>query len=94
MPSLEKNAFRFLLSEEKHEQVFQKKIVPKIFANIPPHPTPIAILFGGQPGSGKSAAVDAAVKELSASGSAALIVGDDFRDLHPAYSRLLQEQAL
>jgi hypothetical protein len=40
-------------------------------------------MFGGQPGSGKSAALSEAIKELSSCGSAAKIIDDDFRSYHP-----------
>jgi len=64
VPSIEKNPLLFLLSEEKHEKIFQNKILPEIFSDVQSRPNPVVIIFGGQPGSGKSAAVDAAIKGI------------------------------
>jgi hypothetical protein len=46
---------------------------------------PVAMIFGGQPGSRKSVALSEAIDELRQRGGAAEIIGDDFRSYHPAF---------
>lgn len=46
-------------------------------------------MFGGQPGSGKSAAIADAVAVLKAHGGGVEIIGDDLRSFHPKYAALL-----
>ena len=53
-----------------------------------PSDRPVAVIFGGQPGAGKSAGVANALKELSSQGGASRIIGDDLRDHHPQYYAL------
>lgn len=89
MSSLEKDPEKYKLTEKRHEYIFQTKIKPKIFRNLTRCLTPTAIIFGGQPGSGKSISVDFAVQELKLNGGCALIVGDEFRDYHPEYNNFL-----
>jgi hypothetical protein len=48
----------------------------------------VAVIFGGQPGAGKSAGVENAENELRLRGGASQIVGDDLRDYHPHYYTL------
>lgn len=47
------------------------------------------MLFGGQPGSGKSAAIADAVAVIKAHGGGVEIMGDDLRSFHPKYDTLL-----
>jgi hypothetical protein len=89
MSRLTNDATAYMLSEQEHEKIFQKKIIPAIFHNVRTLSKPVAIIFGGQPGAGKSSALDAALDELASFGNAALIIGDELRDYHPHYERLL-----
>lgn len=52
---------------------------------------PVVVYVGGQPGAGKSRA-----NERAARGRPSLVpvIGDDFRQFHPAYSRLMREDPL
>lgn len=84
------DAGKYLLSEEEHQRVFEEKIIPYVFDNVSPPPRgqqPVAVIFGGQPGAGKSASVKTAQHEFGA----ACINGDEFRDYHKDYSRLMRE---
>ena len=76
------------LSEEEHQAIFERDIKPDLFAGAKPSSQPVAVIFGGQPGAGKSAAVDEAMNELGPRGGAVQIIGDDLR----GYS--LSEQGL
>jgi soluble cytochrome b562 len=49
----------------------------------------VAIIFGGQPGAGKSAAVQATRNEPDPQGGAVEIIGDDLRGYHPRYAWLM-----
>ena len=55
-----------------------------------PSAQPVAVIFGGQPGAGKSAAVAAAMNEFGSRGGAVEIIGDDLRDYQPHYAWLME----
>jgi len=78
------------LSEAEHQAIFERYIKPNLFASAKPSSQPVAVIFGGQPGAGKSAAVDEAMNELASRGGAVQIIGDDLRDYHQKYARLMR----
>jgi len=84
------NPDQYRLSESEHQAIFERRIQPNIFANAQPSVLPVAVIFGGQPGAGKSAAVDVAIEELDARGGCVQIIGDDLRDYHPKYATLMK----
>ena len=77
------------LTEQEHRAIFENKIKPALFGDANPSEQPVAMIFGGQPGSGKNAAIDAAWHDLAARGGAVEIIGDDLRDFHPRYAQLM-----
>lgn len=79
------------LTEEEHERIFQTDIKPDLFAKAVRSEQPTAVIFGGQPGAGKSAALDQAVDELAGKGGSVQIIGDDLRAYHPKYAQLMIE---
>lgn len=81
---------QYRLSETEHQAIFDKRIKPQLFADAKPSAKPVGVIFGGQPGAGKSAAVDDAFRELTSRGGAAQIIGDDLRGYHPQYGRLME----
>lgn len=81
---------RYRLSEAEHEAVFEE-IKADIFSHAKTADQPVAVIFGGQPGSGKSAALSEAMDELRPRGGAAEIIGDDFRSYHPAFRQLMAQ---
>lgn len=81
---------RFRLPDEKHQAIFERRIVPALFADAKPSREPLAVLFGGQPGAGKSAVIAAAADELQRRGGAVVINGDEFRAHHPRFAQLLR----
>jgi hypothetical protein len=82
---------RYRLSEAEHQAIFERDLKPVLFAGVKSSSWPVAIIFGGQPGAGKSAAVDSAMRELRQSGGAVQIIGDDFRGYHPQYAQLMKQ---
>ena len=78
------------LSLEAHQRIFEGEIAPELFAGAAPVARPVAVIFGGQPGAGKSALVDAAVQEFTRRGGCVPIVGDELRAYHPRYWTLLR----
>lgn len=85
------NPERHRLTEAEHQSIFEQRIVPALFARAEPVDKPVAVIFGGQPGAGKSATVDAAVGELADRGGAARIIGDELRTYHTAYADLMAQ---
>ena len=88
---MELEADRYRLTEAEHQAIFDKRIKHHLFADAKPQGHPVGVVFGGQPGAGKSAAVDAALGDLQDRGAAVQIIGDDMRGYHPRYARLMQE---
>jgi len=80
---------KFRLDASEHEAIFEQKIKPRLFGGTHSAPKPVAVIFGGQPGAGKSAVVGLAHQELSQRGGAVEIIGDDLRQFHPHYGRLV-----
>lgn len=80
---------KYRLSAAEHKAIYDQDISRKIFGGSTPVPHPVAIIFGGQPGAGKTASVAAAEQELRHKGGLVQIIGDDLRAFHPQYDRLL-----
>jgi len=80
---------QYRLSEDDHQAIFENEIKPDLFAGVKSSEHPVAIVFGGQPGAGKSAVVGKAADELRSRGGVVQIEGDALRDYHPAYARLM-----
>lgn len=85
------NPERHRLTEAEHQSIFEQQIVPALFSRAESVDQPVAVIFGGQPGAGKSATVDAAVGELADRGGAARIIGDELRTYHTAYADLMAQ---
>ena len=83
--ALDPNQWR--LPEAEHQRIFDQQIKPYLATEATPQAQPVAIIFGGQPGAGKSALLDDVVKELADKGGVVQIIGDDLRNLHPGYDR-------
>lgn len=84
------NADQYRLKEPDHQALFEKVIVPQLFENAQTMARPVAIIFGGQPGAGKSAAVEIAERALESRGGSVKIIGDELRDFHPEFRTLLK----
>ena len=82
---------RYRLSEADHQTIFENGIKLERLSKALPSVEPVAVIFGGQPGSGKTIAVDHAVQELKRNGGSIQIIGDEFRSYHPGYGRLTGE---
>lgn len=85
------NPDRHRLTEAEHQSIFERDIVPALFSRAKSTDRPVAVIFGGQPGAGKSAAVDASVRELAERGGAVQIIGDELRSYHPRYAELMAQ---
>jgi len=80
---------RYRLSDTENQAIFEREIKPALFAGAKASPYPVAVIFGGQPGAGKSIAADAAVRELEQCGSVVKIEGDELRAYHPRHKELM-----
>jgi hypothetical protein len=87
--ALDPAAYR--LSDSENQRIFDARLKPRLFAGVQSSARPVAIIFGGQPGSGKSAALDLAADDLAQRGGAVQIIGDDLRVFHPDNARLMRE---
>jgi hypothetical protein len=61
--ALDPAAYR--LSDSENQRIFDGRIKPRLFAGVQSVSRPAAVIFGGQPGSGKSAALDRASDDLA-----------------------------
>jgi len=77
-----------ILSEQEREKIFNERIAPAFLANAVSSEHPMAIIFGGQPGSGKSSLIRM-IKEIKTDFS--VINGDDLRGYHPNMYELLKQ---
>lgn len=77
----------YRLSESRSRDIYLADIYPTIFRNATRQDHPRAVIFGGQPGAGKTAAIDIAVREFGKAGCVQ-IIGDDLRAYHPQYAAL------
>lgn len=84
------NRDQYKLGPSQHQRIFERDIKPELFARAKPVGRPVAVIFGGQPGAGKSAAVAWAAHELESRGGSIQIIGDDLRAYHPHYARLIE----
>lgn len=80
---------KYHLSEEENEEIFQE-IKSDIFCECQTVEFPVAIIFGGQPGAGKTKAIELSQFELKVRGGAALIAGDEFRSYHTQHDLLMK----
>lgn len=83
-------AQKYQLTEAQHQAIFERRIKPHLFAEAKAVERPVAVIFGGQPGAGKSASVDMALEELKGRGGAVQIIGDDLRGYHPRHDQLMK----
>lgn len=72
------------------ERVYREVVRDVLFGDAHASAHPRAVIVGGQPGAGKTAAVLDARRELAAKGSGvAFINGDELRPYHPMYGQLV-----
>ncbi|MCW8208086.1 zeta toxin of the postsegregational killing system [Verminephrobacter aporrectodeae subsp. tuberculatae] len=83
------NPDKYWLSEERNQEIFENDIKPNIFALAKPSNQPVAVIFGGQPGAGKSVTVKAAMRELAPRGGVVRIDADNLRGYHPDHDFLM-----
>jgi len=90
MSSLEPDGIdKYLLTKEQSERIFQEQIKPMLFVDVISVENPSLVIFGGQPGAGKSAVIEQAEKELRNYGGSVSILGDDLRSFHPNHEPLM-----
>lgn len=80
---------KHFLPEADHQRIFERSVLPRLFADAARVDEPVVVTFGGQPGSGKSAAIADTVAVLKAHGGGVEIIGDDLRSFYPKYAALL-----
>lgn len=84
------------LPAEQLDRIFNDEIIPFLFDEYALEETPHLYLIGGQPGAGKSAAMETIQRHAVERGRSRpiAIVGDDLRIFHPAYGHLLEHMPI
>lgn len=77
------------MSDDELDRIWRRRILPGIEAMAVPCAEPMTVFLGGQPAAGKTRA-QRRVVDLYGDGMLP-IVGDDFRQYHPDYVRLVRE---
>ncbi|MBU2708710.1 zeta toxin family protein [Zooshikella marina] len=80
----------YILPKALHDEIFKEKIEKDYLEFSKAQKSPIAIITGGQPGSGKSGITEAAATELSDRGGCIIVDADVLRKEHPSYGKLLR----
>jgi ABC-type oligopeptide transport system ATPase subunit len=70
----------------KHERIYERAV-----ENTTPQERPVAIILGGQPGSGKSTIGKDILDEYKAKGGIAFVEGDALREYHPKFNQYNRE---
>lgn len=85
---MDKDPNKYKLSQEEHEHVY--KIIEKdVFEDKVSSEFPIAVIVGGQPGSGKSVLIEKGREEIGKDKSVE-INGDEYRKYHPKVREILK----
>jgi UDP-N-acetylglucosamine kinase len=69
-----------------HEEVFGS-LKEFVFSNVEPVSSPVAIIVGAQPGSGKTKLITASSGMLN--NNCVAVNGDDYREWHPCYRKII-----
>ena len=86
MNNIEELKKQYKLTEEENEKIFEEQIKPQVFSSeFKPSSKPIAIIAGGQSGSGKVAAISQGKLEHP---EATIITTDDYKPHHPQSEHL------
>lgn len=80
------------LSEQQLREIWTSEIKPWVFHRAQRQESPTTVLLGGQPGAGKSRAAEIATERAGA--NVVPIVGDEYRQFHPDYRRVMAEDPL
>lgn len=80
-------------SEERIEEIWSAAVKPTVFGKSEHDPAPLTVFLGGQPGAGKTAGAKTA-QALNPEHQITPIIGDDYREFHPDYFALVQEDPL
>ncbi|MDJ1497578.1 zeta toxin family protein [Cytophagaceae bacterium DM2B3-1] len=80
----------FLLSEKTHEQIYSDLVEVSLVGSQASE-KPIAVILGGQPGSGKTGLSTIASQSIPKTESYVLINADTFRESHPHYEPLQRQ---
>lgn len=92
--ALPEERLRYALTDEQHERIFQRLVLPTMLPSSGSVASPVAVILGGQPGAGKTRLLNTAALELQARGPLAVINGDDLRSFHPACPVLQRDDPL
>ncbi|KAF0957347.1 zeta toxin family protein [Rhodococcus sp. T7] len=83
------------ITNEYLDRIFTTKVRRRLFDDARPPETarPVLIFVGAQPGAGKTRAMHMAIRDVPRA-HPVVISGDDFRQYHPEYRQLLDEDPI
>ena len=87
-----KNQNKYKLSDEEHKKRY-KTIEKRVFGKKYNVDSPIAVVVGGQPGSGKSLLIEQGILEIGEENTV-VINGDEYRKFHSRSKEILQKDEL
>lgn len=74
---------RYKLSQEEHNRIY-KEIEKEVFKKSPIEETPIGIIVGAQPGSGKGSVISYSKTDMESQGKVVIIITtDEYKPYHP-----------
>ncbi|WP_236246830.1 zeta toxin family protein [Streptomyces sp. CC210A] len=84
-----KRVARSVLSEEEHQDVLDRVILPAALNGAVRQDQPVVVIVGGQPGAGKTAVADLVQAALDRRGRAVRICSDLYKAVHRQYGEFL-----
>lgn len=81
------------LHEWQIRQIWEEQIRPTVFIGAQPDREPVTVFAGGQPGVGKTRSI-ASLESLDESHRLISIEGDDYRQFHPDFDRIMRSDPL
>lgn len=89
------NTIRYEFNEAEIQEIFEQYIVHRVFDTATPAlsgNTPITVLIGAQPAAGKTSGQKRTIELYNT--ELIPIIGDDFRQFHPQYDEIMDENPL
>lgn len=87
----EQESQRYLLDQQRSQQIFEQDILPEFLGHLQSCFIPKVELLGGQPAAGKSGLLRQKEQEFAQQGGSVTINGDEFRRFHPRNDQIKRQ---